>query len=55
MMTLSEAAQRLDLAPVTLRIQIAKGVLAARKIGPMWVVEEEEVARYEREHRRAKA
>ena len=51
-MTLNEAAERLGITPDTLRQQIAKGRLRARKIGPIWTVTEREVERYRRESRR---
>lgn len=49
-MTLGEAAALLELSPRTLRLQIQKGKLRAKKLGPrMWVVTEAEVERYRRE------
>ena len=53
MLTLTEAAARLNIQPDTLRNQIHNGKLKAKKIGRDWVVSEKEVARYERENRRA--
>lgn len=52
MMTLNEAAERLGVQAGTLRVQIAKGKLKAKKMGRDWFVSEREVARYERENRR---
>ena len=52
MLTLAEAAARLNLSPETLRWQVRNGKLRARKIGPLWVVTEKEVARYARENKR---
>jgi hypothetical protein len=49
MMTLSEAAKELGLAPSTLRHQIRLGKLTARKVSRDWYVASEEVARYRRE------
>jgi excisionase family DNA binding protein len=48
-LTLEEAAARLGLAASTLRWQIHKGKLKARKLGPLWVVSEREVERYRRD------
>jgi excisionase family DNA binding protein len=46
LITLAEAARRLDLAPTTLRDQVRRGRLAAKKIGRDWLVTEAEVERY---------
>lgn len=54
MMTLREAAERLGLSPVTLRIQAERGTLRARKIGRDWHVTPAEVERYRDVHLRAK-
>jgi excisionase family DNA binding protein len=51
-LTLIEAAERLGLSPITLRIQIRNGKLRAKKVGRDWTVSEREVARYARENRR---
>ena len=53
MLTLNEAAERLGVQAGTLRVQIAKGKFKAKKMGRDWFVSEREVARYERENRRA--
>lgn len=50
--TLKEAAERLKLAPSTLRVQILKGKLKATKRGRDWWVTPKEVARYQAEHKR---
>lgn len=52
MLTLAEAAAHLGVQPGTLRVQIAKGKLKAKKMGRDWFVSEREVARYLRENRR---
>jgi excisionase family DNA binding protein len=52
MLTLAEAAKRLNLSPETLRWQVRNGKLRARKIGPIWTVSEREVERYRRENLR---
>ena len=52
-MTLTEAATILGVTPATLRQQIAKGKLKARKIGRDWWVTPKEVERYARENRRS--
>jgi excisionase family DNA binding protein len=60
MLTLKQAAERLGLAERTLRIQAAAGKLKATRYGgddgnanrAMWLVSEEEVERYRREHKR---
>lgn len=46
LVTLSEAAERLNLSPSTLRHQIRNGRLNAFKIGRDWVTDEAEVLRY---------
>lgn len=51
-LTLVEAAERLGVQPGSLRVQIAKGKLKARKIGRDWTVTEREVERYAKENRR---
>ena len=50
MLSLSEADAQLGVTAGMLRVQAARGVLRAEKVGPMWVVAEEEVERYRREH-----
>lgn len=52
MLTLAEAAQRLNLNPGTLRVQIHNGKLKGRKIGKTWTVTERELQRYSRESKR---
>lgn len=52
-MTLPEAARALGLAPSTLRQQIAKRKLRARKMGRSWYITEDEVSRYQRENKRS--
>lgn len=52
---LRAAAEKLGLSPTTLRIQAAKGVLQAYKIGRDWVVYPSELERYAAEHRRQSA
>lgn len=48
-MTLNEAAAALNLSAATLRVQVNRGKLRARKIGPVWTVTPGEVERYRRE------
>lgn len=48
-MTLPEAAAQLGLSPSTLRVQIHKGRLLARKVGRDWQISPREVERYRRE------
>ena len=45
-MTLTEAADRLGVAPATLRHQIRNGSLDAVKHGRDWTVDDDEVQRY---------
>jgi hypothetical protein len=54
-LTLREAALRIGLAPVTLRLQAAKGILKAEKVGRDWVVSEKELKRYADKHQRQPA
>ncbi len=49
--TLIEAAALLGLDPSTLRWQIRKGKLKAKKVGRDWQVTPREVERYRLEHR----
>ncbi len=49
-MTLAEAGERTGISPGTLVIQARKGVLRAQKMGKTYLVTEEELARYMREH-----
>lgn len=49
LMTLRTAGERLAITPDTLRAQIRRGRLRATKLGRDWLVEDGEVARYERE------
>ena len=44
--TLVQAAEQLQLAPATLRIQVGRGRLKARKVGNAWVVTQREVDLY---------
>jgi excisionase family DNA binding protein len=48
--TLAEAAGELGLDPSTLRRQIARGKLRARKVGPVWTVSPAALELYRREH-----
>ena len=52
--TLSEAAALLGVESGTLRRQVRLGKLKATKIGPIWIVDDEEIERYRAEHRREK-
>jgi len=47
--TLTEAGALLGLSPATLRGQIARGALRAKKVGRDWTVTPGEVERYRRE------
>lgn len=49
---LSEAARQLGVSPETLRWQVHNGKLEARKIGTLWVVDQDEIERYRQESRR---
>ena len=51
-LTLQEAAASLGVAASTLRVQIRKGKLRAKKIGRDWTVTPQEVERYRRENLR---
>lgn len=50
-MTTAEVAERLGIAEGTVRVQIAKGKLRARKVGRDWNITPAEVERYRRESR----
>ncbi len=52
-MTLVEAANKLGLAPSTLRHQRKNGKLKAVKMGRGWYVTDEEVARYAAQNKRS--
>ncbi len=45
-LTLVQAAERLGVAPATLRAQIHRGKLNAQKLGRDWLVDSAEVERY---------
>jgi excisionase family DNA binding protein len=55
MLTLTEAAASLGLAPSTLRHQIRNRKLRARKLGREWYLFADEVERYRVESRKARA
>ena len=46
MLTLSEAADKLNVTAATLRQQIHAGHLEAKKVGPVWVISETALAAY---------
>ena len=50
--TIIEAAGLLGLDPSTIRWQIRKGKIRAKKVGRDWQLTPREVDRYRREHRR---
>ncbi len=54
MLTLTEAARSLGLAPATLRQQIKNGRLTALKVSRDWYIKEDEVERYRATSLRAK-
>lgn len=51
MLTLTQAATKLGVTSATLRQQVHAGQLRAEKFGPMWMLDELEVARYALENR----
>lgn len=51
-LSLSEAALALGVQSATLRQQIARHALRARKVGSYWQVSDPEVERYREHHRR---
>ena len=51
-LTLEQAASQLGMSPDALRVQVNRGVLKARRLGPIWIVDQTEVERYRAEHRR---
>jgi len=53
-LTLEQAAAQLGMSPASLRVQVHRGVLKARRLGPINVVDQTEVDRYRAEHRRVK-
>ncbi len=50
MLTLKEAAMRVGISHITLRLQAKKGVLRATLAGHQWMVTADEVERYRAEH-----
>ena len=50
MITLADAAAELGLTSSTLRRQIERGSLRARKVGPVWTISRRELERYRAEH-----
>ena len=50
-LTLSEAAERLDLDRTTIFRQIKAGAIKAEKSGAIWLIDAREVERYRDEHR----
>lgn len=52
MMSLPEAAKSLGLAPATLRTQIYKGRIKAKRVARDWFITPEEVERYRKESKR---
>jgi excisionase family DNA binding protein len=51
MLTVTEAAERLGLSRSTVLNQIRAGAIRSERIGRLWVISEDEVERYRREHR----
>jgi len=49
-LTLNQAADQLGITGATLRQQIHAGQLKAQKLGPIWVIDEAELARYQFEN-----
>jgi len=50
-LTLKQAAERLELSPTTLRFQVHAGKLRATRAGTLFLVTATEVERYRREHK----
>lgn len=55
LLSLSDAASRLNTSGANLRGAIARGSLKATKVGRDWLVDEREVERYAAENRRGQA
>ena len=51
-LTLEQAAESLGVSASTLRVQLHKGKLSGKKVGPVWVLTPKEVERYRKESRR---
>jgi excisionase family DNA binding protein len=51
LLTVTEAAERLGLSRSTVLNQIRAGAIRSERIGRLWVISEDEVERYGREHR----
>jgi excisionase family DNA binding protein len=49
MLTLTQAAEQLGVTSSNLRQALARGRLHAERIGPIWVVSQDEVDRYRRD------
>jgi excisionase family DNA binding protein len=50
-LTINQAAERIDISPTTLRLQIQRGKIEAEKFGRQWVIRATEIARYAEETR----
>ena len=50
LLTLAQAGELLGLSATTLRVQVKRGRLEATLYGKTWLVTEDEVERYRREH-----
>lgn len=51
MLTVAQAADILGVKPGTVRTLIARGLLPAKRFGPVWAIELAEAERYARERR----
>lgn len=51
MLTTAEAAKRMGLSQNTVLAYIERGLLKAKKLGPIWLLTAEECDRYKRERR----
>jgi len=48
-LTISQAAERIGISPITLRLQVRRGKVTAERFGRQWVIHAAEVERYRRD------
>jgi len=48
-LTINQAAERIGISPITLRLQVRRGKVTAERFGRQWVIRAAEVERYRRD------